>query len=350
MNYDLFNRNVYANLNSEKIRLDVEDKATLSQIYITWKHRFSNKFSLNTGAHAQYYSLNDQLAAEPRVSVQYVLSANHTISAGYGIHNQVQNITTSFIQTKTETGEMVLTNKDLGFTRSQHYVITYDWNVSDNTRLKTEVYYQKLNKVPVERNPSSFSALNTAAAFGPLNTDSLVNSGVGRNYGVEFTLERFYSKGYYYLLTTSLFDSRYEGSDDIQRNTAFNTQYVVNALAGKEWKLGSNNKFLSFNIKITTIGGKYLTPIDFAKSQQYGYTVYEENKAFSEKQQDYFRMDAKISYRREFRKSSLEVSLDLQNVTNNKNIFSQSYNPRTNSIVTQYQQSFFPVPYTKFTF
>jgi len=350
MDFDLFNRDVYANLNRDTVRLNVDENAILHQAYTTWRHRFSNTFSLNTGIHAQYYSLNKQVVAEPRVSVQYAINGFHSLSIGYGLHHQVHNVTTSFLQTKTEDGSLALTNKNLDFTRSQHYVMTYDWNIAANTRLKAEVYYQNLDKVPVEGNASTFSALNTGASFIPSDEDSLVNNGTGRNYGLELTLERFYNKGYYYLLTTSLFDSRYKGSDGVERNTAFNTKYVVNLLAGKEWRVGKNGKFFSLNLKLTTIGGKYLTPIDFQKSQEYGRTIYDENKAFSEQQDAYFRADLKFSYRKEFTTSTLEVAFDLQNVTNNKNIFSQSYNPRTNSIVTQYQQAFFPVPFVRYTF
>jgi hypothetical protein len=121
-------------------------------------------------------------------------------------------------------------------------------------------------------------------------------------------------------------------------------------LAGKEWKLGNKGKFLSFNLKLTTIGGKPLTPINFEKSAEYHRTIYREDQAFSMQQEAYFRADIKLSYRKEYVKSTLEISLDMQNVTNNKNIFMQSYNPRTNSVATQYQQAFFPVPFVRFTF
>jgi hypothetical protein len=349
-NYDLFNREVYANLNTDTVQLDVDEKATLHQFYSTLRHRFSNHFSLNTGFHGQHYSLNEQFVIEPRVSAQYVINGKNSVSIGYGLHHQAQNITTSFLQTKTAAGDIQLTNKDLKFTASQHFVLTYDWNISEHMRLKAEAYYQNLSDVPVQVRPGSFSALNTGMSFGPADEDSLVNNGSGRNYGAELTLERFYNKGYYFLITTSLFDSQYKGSDGKERSTAFNTQYVFNALVGKEWKLGRNGKFLSLNLKMTTIGGKHLTPINFAASQQYGRTIYREDLAFSEQQDPYFRADIKLSYRKEFIKSTLEISLDLQNVTNNENIFTQSYNPRTNSVVTQYQQSFFPVPFVRFTF
>lgn len=349
MQFGLYNREVYANLNRDTVRLDVDKAATLLQGYSTWRHRFSNNFSLNTGVHVQYYTLNEQWAIEPRVSVQYIVNANHSLSVGYGLHHQVQNITTSFMQTKTPSGP-ILTNKDLDFTRSQHYVLTYDWNISANTRLKAETYYQEIDKAPVEAHPTSFSALNTGASFGPVDEDSLVNAGTGRNYGIELTLERFYSKGFYYLITTSIFDSKYKGSDGVERNTAFNTGYVLNVLAGKEWKIGSNGKFFSVSLKVTTIGGKYLTPVDVALSQQYQRTIYKEGQAYSVKQDPYFRTDLKLSYRKEYKKSTLEIALDLQNVTNNQNVFSQNYNVKTNSIVTQYQQGFFPVPFVRFTF
>ncbi|MFZ6010796.1 MAG: TonB-dependent receptor [Bacteroidota bacterium] len=349
-NFDIYNREIYANLNRDSVRLNMADNTSLYQFYTTWRHRFSNHLAVNLGVHGQYYSLSEQLVAEPRVSVQYIINGSHSLSVGYGQHHQAPNITTSFMQTKTASGQVLTTNRDLGFTKSDHYALTYDWNISSNTRLKAEAYYQQLSNVPVTEHPSTFSALNTGASFAPEDEDSLVNNGTGRNHGVELTLERFYSKGYYFLITTSLFDSKYKGSDGHERNTAFNTKYVFNALAGKEWRLGNNGKFFSVNLKFTTIGGKYLTPINVAKSQEFSRTIYDESNAYSQKQDPYFRADLKLSYRKEYRKSTLEIAMDLQNITANKNIFAQSYNYRTNSIAKQYQQSFFPVPFVRFTF
>ena len=350
MHFDLFNRDIFANVNRETVRVNVDDRATLYQFFTTWTHRFNNKVSLITGFHGQYYTLNSQFVLEPRISMQYTIDGRNALSAGYGIHNQAQNVYTSFVQTRDENGDLILTNRGLDFTTSEHYVLTYDWNISENVRLKAEAYYQSLSNVPVEKYSSSYSALNTGASFNPSNEGNLVNNGSGKNYGLELTLERFFSQGYYFLITTSLFNARYKASDGIERNTAFNTQFVANTLAGKEWRVGKNKNFFSFNIKLTTIGGKCLTPIDFALSQQNGSTFYINDLAFSEKQDPYFRIDLKLSYRKEYKRRTLEISLDLQNATFNKNIFAQSYNPRTNTIVTQYQQGFFPVPYARFTF
>jgi hypothetical protein len=350
LNFELFNRDIYANTGTDYVRVNVDNVTSLYQAFITWKHRFSNTFSFNAGVHSQYYALNEQLAVEPRVGLQYVFSGKHSLSAGYGIHNQIQSPYTSYVQTKTGENTYSLTNTDLDFTTSQHWVVTYDWNISEKLRLKTEMYYQELSNVPVEQGATSFSAINTGSSFIPPDEDSLVNRGTGRNYGLELTLERFFNNGYYFLITTSLFDSQYKGSDGVERNTAYNTRYVANALFGKEFRLGSGQKFFSVNLKATTIGGKYLTPVDVEGSQALGRTVYQEDKAYTDRQSPYFRVDLKIAYRKEYKKSTLEIALDLQNLTNHQNVFSQNYNPRTNTVVTQYQQGFFPVPFVRFTF
>ncbi len=346
---DLYQHDYYENVSRDTVRLDVRDRSTLYQFYSTWKHRFNSHWSVQAGMHAQYYDQNSQWAVEPRMGLQFIPGdGRQSISLGYGLHNQAQHITTIYTQTRVD-DRNVLTNTDLGFTKSNHVVLTYDFNISENLRFKAETYYQEISEIPVEQNPSSFSALNTGITFGPAGRDSLVNNGSGKNYGLELTLERFFNQGYYFLVTSSLFNSRCMGSDGIERNTAYNTKYVVNALGGKEWSL-KGGKSISLNLKATTIGGPYLTPLDLELSKERGRAVYRESEAFSERRSPYFRVDLRITYRHEFKRSTLECSMDLQNLTNRKNIFSESYNPRTNSVVTVYQQPFFPVPYVRFTF
>jgi hypothetical protein len=55
-------------------------------------------------------------------------------------------------------------------------------------------------------------------------------------------------------------------------------------------------------------------------------------------------MDVKVGYtiNSAKRKLSQTISLDIQNITNHKNIFSQSYNAGSNSIKTNYQLGLFP--------
>ena len=346
---NFFQRDLYANVGKDTTRLDVSDLSTLYQFHTTWKHRFNPHWSFQAGAHGQYFDLNQQWVLEPRAAVQFIPGAgNHMLSLGYGWLNQTQLLTTHYAQTR-HGDQMLLTNIDLKFSTSHQVVASYEWFITERLRLKAEGYYQALSRLPVEQKPSSYAAINSGISFGPVSKDSLVNNGSGRNYGLELTLERFFDQGYFFLVTSSLFNSRYKGSDGIERNTAYNTQHVINVLGGKEWTL-KKGMFLSASLKVTSIGGPYLTPLNLEASEAMGYAVYDESRAYSERQRAYFRTDLKIAFRHELKKSTMEFSMDFQNLTNSKNVFAQTYNPRTNSMTVLYQQPFFPVPYFRITF
>jgi hypothetical protein len=334
---------------TDRVFNDQTGNMGLHQAFGQWKHRFSNALSMVAGVHLQYLDLNDQFAIEPRLGFRYTANPRNAFSLGYGMHNQAQNVYSYFVLTPTATGYEAR-NRNLDFTRSQHIVASYDHSFSSYLRIKVESYLQLIDQVPVERFASSYSALNSGATFTLDNTGDLVNKGVGRNYGAEFTIERFLNKGFYLLGTLSLINSSYKGSDNVWRYTGFNTEYATNLLAGKEFKVGKKKNILGINARISRIGGRYLTPIDAERSKLTGNAEYINEQANSLKQTDYFRTDLKISYKKEYRRSTLEVSLDLQNITNNKNVFSQNFDRRTGRVVYNYQQGFLPVPFFRFTF
>lgn len=345
-NYNIYNIDNIASGNAPFVNM--EDNATLSQAYVHLRHRLMEWLTVSGGLHAQHYTIANKAVVEPRIGITAIITPELSINAGYGLHGQRQNIYTYNVQTSTATG-LEFTNRNLGFSRSHHSVLGADWFITSDVRMKAEAYYQNLFDIPVTIAPSSYSALNFGAGFAPDNTDSLVNNGTGTNLGLELTLEHFFRNGFYGLATVSVFDSKYKGSDGVERNTAFNTGYVVNVLGGKEFAV-ADHSVLGLNIRFSTTGGRYLTPIDEAASQMAGRVVFDESRAFSQRQTAYLRLDLKLLYRIEFAGSSLEFALDLQNVTNHKNIFSQGYNPATGKITTEYQQGFFPVPMIRYTF
>jgi hypothetical protein len=348
-NIDYFNKDIF-NGTEDRVYVDANETSTLYQAYAQWKHRFNERWTFSGGVHSQYFDLNDQIVVEPRLAIKYVLTPLSSLSLAYGLHHQQQNIYTYYVETPTANG-VALTNKELDFTRSNHLVLAYERQLTERVRLKVETYVQYIDKVPVTIFPSSYSELNQGASFAPSDQDSLVNDGIGNNYGLELTLERSFDKGYYFLITGSLFDSKYEGSDGVERNTAFNTHYAYNILGGKEWKVGKKkDNVFSIGLKLTSTGGRYLTPIDLEASEEANVAVEDEANAYSLQQDPYFRADLKFGYRKEYKSSTLEFSVDLQNITNNQNVFDQGYNSQNNTISTEYQQGFFPVPMVRYTF
>jgi hypothetical protein len=163
---------------------------------------------------------------------------------------------------------------------------------------------------------------------------------------VELTVEKFLSKGYYALLTTSVFDSRYTGSDGVERNTGFANDYVFNALFGKEWGIGKDKRnALTFDTKFTTSGGRPFSPIDLeATRANLGREVYVDDQAYSKRYDAYLRLDVKFGVRINGKggKVSHQFFMDLQNVTDRENIFVERYNRVTDRINPVYQNGFFP--------
>ncbi|OYU56677.1 MAG: TonB-dependent receptor [Chitinophagaceae bacterium BSSC1] len=320
---------------------NAQNTATLTKGFGNWMHRFNNQVSTNLGVYAQWFSLNNSVAVEPRWNLKYQFQPNQSLSLGAGLHSQTQPLDVYFYQSTNGAGQTVLSNKDLGFVRSLHGVMGYDINFSSNLRFKTEVYAQYIYDAATESKPSSFSMLNAGAGFAFPEKFYLQNQGKGSNYGVEFTLEKFLNKGFYYLVTGSLFESKYKGSDQVLRNTAFNSNYVFNLLGGKEWKLSKLNSF-GIDTKFAIAGGQRYTPFDIPASKAAGFVIYQEDKAFSLQNDTYLRWDLKFSFTRNGPKATQKWYVDFQNLTNHKNIFVRTLNPSTGQIKEINQIGFFP--------
>ncbi len=322
-----------------------DDHLNLYQAYIQSQFRPNEKITLNTGVHVQYLDLSKSLAVEPRFAINRHFTANKTLSIAYGLHNQMQPLPIYFFETMNENGEIERSNQNLNFTKSHHFVVAYDQKFGPDWRMKLEAYAQMLEGVPVDEFPSTYSVLNVGDDFGFDEAPNLENEGVGSNVGLELTVEKFFSKGYYGLLTGSVFDSKYKGSDNVERNTSFNGNYTLNFLTGKEWLIGKNKQnALTFDMNLTTAGGRYYTPIDLEASRMAGVAVKDESQAFSLRYDPYFRLDVKFGYRinSQKRKMSQTFYLDFRNVTNQKNVFNIRYNESTGDLFTVYQIGFFP--------
>ena len=257
-----------------------EGGLALLQPYIQWKHYLSGKTSYYIGLNAEYFSLNQDFALEPRLGFIYEPNPKNRLSIGYGLHSQIQTLQLYFVN-QVAKGRIIKskTNQDLTFTRAHHVVLGYDWTISDNLRFKTETYYQYLFDVPVEKEASFYSVLNAGSTFVAEFKPNLINGGAGRNYGIEFTLEKFLADNYYFLLTTSLFNAEYKGSDDVWRSNAFNNNYVVNLLGGYEWQLSSNIT-LDLNLRLNAAGGRRKLEVDEAATKQNGRIIYREDNAY----------------------------------------------------------------------
>lgn len=341
-NFDLYFNAFDEELGKYVTNLDALGSSLSSQSFISWKHRFNERLSMVAGLHYMYFDLSKSQSFEPRIALDYEFSRRQYLTAGCGVHSRLEPITTYFTNSNTATNEIVIANTDLEPTKARHYVLGYKNRMSSKFLGMIEIYYQHLYEVPVENDVnSSYSTINVSNWFP---NKLLVNEGTGENYGIELTLERYFTKNYYFLITSSFYQSKYTAFDGVQRNSRFNGNYIGNLLVGREFLLGKKKnkvKLLSVNLKLSYAGGQYYTPIDLKSSIDQG-TWVDSPDAYSEKGEDIFQMNFAISYRVERKKTSQIIKLDALNATNNQAKIYPYYDSESETIRYETQLGILP--------
>ncbi|MBK9798473.1 MAG: TonB-dependent receptor [Bacteroidetes bacterium] len=324
-------------------RIHVKGATQTLQAFFQWNYKLNNQLTTNVGLHYNHLLLNNSNSIEPRASLKYDVNAHQNITLGYGLHSQLQPIGVYFAQSQSDDGKILTPNNNLALSKAHHIVMGYDVNINSFSHIKAEIYYQHLFSLPISKDTSStYSIVNSTDGY---TTVELVNNGLGKNYGLELTYERFLHKNLYYLLSASLYDSKYKAADGVWYDTRFNTNYTFSFTGGKEWTLSEKRKsrVIGFNLKALYVGGFRYTPINLNASINKGETVVDDNKTFQEKNPDYYRLDIRISVKRNYKKLTSTVALDIQNTTNRKNVGGQYFNNKTGEINYWYQTPLIPV-------
>ena len=293
----------------------------LFQVFTQTQLKITNDLKLNAGIHAEYFLLNKNYSIEPRVGINWNIHPHHMISFGYGRHSQLENIRYYLAQRETESG-IEIPNKNLNFTHADHFIFGYDFQITKHSRLKIEPYYQYLYDVPVRKN-DQFSFINLKDER--YINDPLVNEGTGTNIGIDLTLERFLNNNYYYLITASIFDSKYKGGDGVERNSRYNRNYVFNGLFGKEFNVKNNNIF-GINGRFTYMGGERISPVLRDASLSARKAIYDESRAFAESLNESVYLDITTTYRINHRNVAHIFALQVKNVLGSPNDYGYVYN------------------------
>ncbi|MDA3894462.1 MAG: TonB-dependent receptor [Salinivirgaceae bacterium] len=342
LNYDVFEEyddKVDGNFTTG---LNTEGNSGLLQGYVNWKHRLNDDLTLISGIHYMHFLFNDSKSLEPRLGMEYRFSPLQSFTLGFGLHSKVENLSVYNVQVLDNNNDYIKPNTKLELAKSLHMVAGYKHQFTPNLHFKTEVYYQHLYDVAVENDANSPFVLNNY--MSGYTDRALVNEGIGRNYGLEMTLERFFANQFYFLATASVFDSKFTAMDNVEHNSRFNSKYASNFLIGKEFNIGdeSKNRTISINAKGTFIGGAYYTPINLEASIADGQEVLDMANYLNKKADNVFKADVAVSYRRDRKKTTHEFKIDVQNVSNNQAVVDEYYDSFNQVIEKSTQWTIFP--------
>ena len=314
------------------------------QAYAQSKFKLSQNLLLNMGVHFSQITLNNKYVIEPRMALKWSIAPGKNLSIASGLHSKMEHLSLYSLKGAWEDGTVVSGNEDLAPTKSIHNVIAYDHVFNPKFRLKAEAYYQHLFDVTILNDPSStFSIINAFDAWDYFGLNDAVQEGTGRNVGLDLTLERFFADQYYFMITGSLYDSKYKTLTNKWYNTRFNGNYQLNFLGGKEFSVGKNDKnILGVNGKFLLAGGNRYTAINLLASIDAGDTVKDRDNPYTERGDTYYRFDIGFSYKINTNKMTHTILFDIQNVTNRENIHSVYFNEDTFELETETQTGFFP--------
>ncbi|MDO4165627.1 MAG: TonB-dependent receptor [Bacteroides sp.] len=325
-----------------------DDHTGLLNAYITNSWNLSPALTFNFGLASQFFTLNQDWTLEPRASLQWKADSRNTFSLGYGLHSKKENLDVYFV--KDDAGAYV--NKNLKLSKAHHFLLSYLHKFSDNLNLRVEAYYQQLYDLPVGVT-GTYCIINRKDFYVD---QALTNQGKGRNYGIDITLERYMSGGYYYTVNGSLYKAEYKAADNIWRNTRYDRTYLFKILGGKEWLLGKQKKnVLSVSGKFTLQGGMRHTPTDLAASRLLyesgsAEVAYDNSQAFSLQYSPLYIVDLTVSYKICGKKVDHTIAFEGLNIFGKQTPYIDIYNYKKDEMETYMNGMTFPNIYYRISF
>jgi hypothetical protein len=325
----LFSNNYFTNTSRDL--LDVQ--FLQFQPYIEYRQMFGKRWNLKIGLHSMGVAGENFLfSPEPRASLAFLTRNNGQVALAYGLHSQLP------------APQLLAKNADLDLLKAHHIGLRFHQQIGNDQRLSMELFHQSMFDVPVTVATSSFSGLNVIEVYNPF-IDEVVSEGTGVNRGIELEWQRFMVDEWFALANATLFRSEYTGSDGVRRSTLFDGQYAANLAGGREftWQRKGKSRILGIHLRGVYYGGWRQTPVDESASLENGFMVFDDEQAYSETLPDYFRMDLRIYLKRNAEGRNAMVALDLQNLTNQRNVAYRYFDFQQQQTVDRLQLGLIPI-------
>lgn len=269
------------------------------------------------GARVDYFNLIEKpFAFSPRLALSWAFSPVTTATASGGIYHQAP----SFIWLTSNSD-----NKVLNHVRVTQLVLCIEHLLRPDLKIRLEGYVKEYRDYPASRSRSYLVLANTGAGFGgaeegfaSFGFEPLVSAGEGRGRGVElFVQKRLSDSPWYGLLSLSVGETDFTALDGISRPGLFDQRVILNLSGGyqldRDWE--------------------FSTKLRYGTGTPYTELLAPDGRIVAEKYNqgrlpEFFSLDLRVDRRWQFSGWNLITYLDVQNVTNRKNIQSSRWDPR----------------------
>lgn len=195
------------------------------------------------GLRADYVTLIDDFAVQPRVTARYRLFEGTTLKAGAGLYSEVPEV--------DEVNE-VFGNPELGLERSIHYSAGVEQRLTEHLSLDLTGFYKDFDDLVTRVD-------DAAVAYR--------NQGDGRAYGLEVLLRheahaRLYGWVAYTLMRSERRDAPGEDYRLFTQDQTHNLTVVANYKLTTTWELGLRWRFVTGNLHTPLSGGTFDSDAD----------------------------------------------------------------------------------------
>lgn len=278
--------------------------------FVSSTYRFPNEISLNFGIRYDRFNLiNDKDYISPRASISIPLTRKFFLNGSYGIFYQSPSYIWLVANEK---------NRFLKNIKAEHYVAGVEYLFDAGLRVTLEGYYKNYSNYPVSTNRPYLILANNGGNFETVEEfglEPLTSDGTGFSRGLELFIQKTLTNNLYGALNLSLFEAKYKALDGVERRSSFDNRFIFNAFGGYRFGAG-----WELSGKFRYIGGRPFTPINPENGFQIVSNYNTDNLP------DFVRLDLRLDKRWNFSSWSLITYIDIQNVTNKKNITGYKWN------------------------
>jgi hypothetical protein len=249
----------------------------------------------------------------PRFSLAYHVSPKFDLTGSVGIYYKIPTYTS--LGYRDETGSLV--NQSMKYIRSTHYVLGTQFLPNEGFRLTLEGFYKSYSDYPVSA-ATGVSLANQGNNFGSIGSEKINSNGRGEAYGFELFFQQKLLKKTFYFVSYTFVRSQFSGDNGTLIPSSWDNKHLLSATLGRKFKKG-----LEVGLKYRFAGGSPNTPYDMPVSQQtyllIGQGTLDNARLNSQRLIAFNQLDVRIDKKINYRHTTLDLYLDVQNILGFKN-------------------------------
>ncbi len=304
--------------------IDFDSKLTFNKFSVfgqVSKGIFKERLILSLGVRTDFsdYSadmMNPLNQFSPRFSMAFNITDALSFNFNVGRYYQLPAYTV--LGYRDSTNALVNKQNKVTYITNDHIVAGFEYNTKINTKFTVEGFYKVYSNYPFALR-DSISLANLGGDFGVIGNEPVTSITKGKAYGLEFMIQQKLFKGFYGIIAYTMVTSQFQDKNSNYIASSWDNGNIVSLTFGKKfkrnWEVGAKWRYL---------GGSPYTPVDAQASSIKtvwdinGRGLPDYNQLNTQRLKSYHQLDVRVDKKFFFKKWSLNVYLDIQNVYRSK--------------------------------